>query len=75
MKTLSSRETRTALGKIEALVRKEGDVVIARHDRPGARLLPIRKATRLPSNADLRESLPRLAQGSEELIREDRDAR
>jgi antitoxin (DNA-binding transcriptional repressor) of toxin-antitoxin stability system len=75
MKRLSVREIRTELTNLEALLGKEGEVLIVRRGRAIARLLPVRSAKAIPSHASLRASMPRLKTGSEHSIRADRDDR
>ena len=74
MRRLSIRETRAALGSIESLLRTEGEIVITRHGRPVARVLPVRRRD-LPQHADLRARMEPLRRPSAELIREERDER
>ncbi len=75
MKTLSIREMRAALTRLDDLLATEGEIVVTRRGRAVARLLPVRPTRRAPSHADLRAAMPRLAVASEALVREDRDAR
>jgi len=75
MRSLSVREMRTALPKLEQLLESEGEILITRRGKPIARLLPSATAQEVPARADLRSRMPRLEIGSEVLIREDRDAR
>ncbi|TMG87136.1 MAG: type II toxin-antitoxin system prevent-host-death family antitoxin [Betaproteobacteria bacterium] len=75
MKSLSVREVRKELAQIDELVSREGEVVVTRRGKPIARLLPLRSKRRMPSHADLRASMPRLKNGSEKLIRSERDER
>ena len=74
MRSLSIREVRAALGDIENLVEKEGELVITRHGKPVARIVPLKKR-RLPSLKAWRDSMPFQEIPSEVLIREDREAR
>lgn len=74
MKTLSIREMRSALGKLDQILADEREIIVARRGRAIARVLPIRPLHEMPSHADLREQMPRLS-SSAERIREDRDAR
>ena len=60
MKTLTVREMRAALPRLEELVAKEGEILVTR---------------RLPSHADLRARMCRLSVPSEVLVRADRDLR
>jgi len=75
MKSLSVREVRKELAQIDELVSREGEVVVTCRGKPIARLLPLRSKRRMPSHADLRASMPRLKNGSEKLIRSERDER
>ena len=75
MKKLSIREVRKELAQLDALVSREGEIVVTRRGQPIARLLPLRSKQRMPSHADLRASMPRLKQGSEKHIRTGRDER
>jgi antitoxin (DNA-binding transcriptional repressor) of toxin-antitoxin stability system len=75
MKTLSIREARQALTHLESLLAEEGELTITRRGEPIARVLPIGKKRPMPSHSNLRENMPRLRDGSEQIVREDRDAR
>lgn len=75
MKTLDIHEMRQAWSRIDEIVAKEGEIVVTRRGQPVARILPARPKRRLPSNAALRASMPRLKTPSETLIRADRDGR
>jgi len=75
MRSLSIREVRAALGNIEKIVEEEGELLITRHGKPVARIVPVEKRRRLPSHKALRDSMPFQEIPSEVLIREDRDAR
>jgi antitoxin (DNA-binding transcriptional repressor) of toxin-antitoxin stability system len=75
MKTLTIRETRQALSHLDDLLSLEGEVIITRRGKPIARLTQIiHKKRPIPSHKDLRDSMPLMRRGSEDLIREDRDA-
>lgn len=75
MKTLNIREMRQAWSRVDEIVAKEGEIIVTRRGKPVARILPVRPKRQLPTNADLRASMPRMKTPSEVLIREDRDAR
>ncbi len=75
MRSLSIREIRAALTDIEELVEQEGELVITRHGRPVARVVPVDSPRRLPSLKWLRDGMPFQEVPSEVLIRDDRDAR
>ena len=75
MKTLTIRQMRAALGRLDEIVAKEGEVLVTRRGRGLARLLPARPTRAMPSHADLRARMPRLSVGSQILVRADRDGR
>lgn len=75
MRSISVREMRTALPRLERLLEQEGEIVITRRGKPVARILPTVPEGGIPSRAGLRQRMRRLDVGSEVLIREDRDAR
>ena len=74
MKSITVRETRQGLSRLEELL-AEGEVTITRRGKPVARLLPIGGSRPVPSHKDLRDCIPRLRRGSERLQREERDDR
>jgi antitoxin (DNA-binding transcriptional repressor) of toxin-antitoxin stability system len=75
MHKLSIREMRAALPRIEQLLAEAGEVLITRNGKPVARVLPTVPGEGIPSRAELRRRMCRVAVGSEVLIREDRNAR
>lgn len=75
MRSLTIREVRASLARLESLLAEEGEIVVTRHGRAVARMLPVRPTAPMPSHADLRAAMPRLEPGSESPIRDDRDRR
>ncbi|HLF96689.1 MAG TPA: type II toxin-antitoxin system prevent-host-death family antitoxin [Methylococcaceae bacterium] len=75
MRTLSIREIRAELGRLDQVVQQEGEVLVTRHGVPIARLLPVKGTRCRPHHAELRATMPRLATASEDLVRLDRDER
>jgi antitoxin (DNA-binding transcriptional repressor) of toxin-antitoxin stability system len=75
MRSISVSEMRAALPRIEQLLAEAGEVLITRNGKPVARVLPPVPREGIPSRAELRRHIGRVAIGSEVLIREDRDAR
>ena len=73
MRALSIREVRAALGHIEELVDQEGELLITRHGKAVARIVPVEPTRPLPSRRKLRENMPTLPMSSAELIRRERD--
>ena len=43
MLNITIREMRNQLGKLDALIDKEHELIITRHNKPVARVLPIRE--------------------------------
>ena len=74
MKELSIREMRASLGRLDALLEEEGEIIVTRRGKKVARLLPMRPKPKLPSHRDLRERMPVMS-SSAELVRADRDNR
>lgn len=75
MKQVSIRTVRSVLSQLDEVLAAEGELVITRHGKPIARLLPVGEGASMPSHADFRKSMPRLRTGSEVAIRDDRDDR
>ncbi len=76
MKNISTREMRQELPHLEDVLSEEGELIITRHGKPIARLLPVAgDHTAKPSHAELRARMPHSPRPSAEVIREDRDER
>lgn len=73
MRTMSIREVREALPKLDNLIACEGEVIITRRGRPIAKLVPLHGGKGMPSHADLRAAIKPLQRPSAELIREERE--
>ena len=71
---MNIREMRNNLGKLEQLLEQEGEIVLMKNKRAIAKIVPLARKP-LPSNDDLRASMPYQEISSWVLIREDRDAR
>jgi antitoxin (DNA-binding transcriptional repressor) of toxin-antitoxin stability system len=74
MKELSIREMRAALGTLDELLDREGEIILTRRGKKVARVVPITVKRRLPSHRDLRRRMPVL-KSSTDLVRIDRDGR
>ena len=72
---ISIREIRNQLGKLDTLITRERELIVTRHNKPLARILPITGEKQKPSHKDLRDRLPYQEISSEELTRKDRDER
>ncbi len=75
MKQMTVRELRGALRQIDKLLAESGEIVLTRHGKPIARLLPARTLDQMPSHADFRQRMPRVNVSSGHLIRQERDDR
>jgi len=64
MHKINIRKMRTSIG-----------LIVTRHGKAIARILPVRRQRQRPSHSDLRNRTERLATGSEILIRGERDER
>src|SRR3972149_236297 len=75
MKNLTIREARQSLTHLDRLLEAEGELTITRRGKPVAHVTSVGRKREMPSRKSLRESMPRMKQGSERLVREARDAR
>lgn len=75
MHTLPIDEVSAVLDRLEAILRESGELTLTRGGVPVARIVPVGSARPVPSRRSLRASMPRLETPSEELIRQDREAR
>ena len=75
MKNLTIREARQALSRLDRILETEGEVTITKRGKAVARVIQHGNRRPIPSHGDLREKMMRMKQGSDKLVREDRDAR
>ena len=75
MQTLSIREMRNQLGKLDELLGREEEILVTRHNTPVARILPVKKKKKRPDHKSLRDGLPYQNVASEILQRKDREER
>jgi antitoxin (DNA-binding transcriptional repressor) of toxin-antitoxin stability system len=75
MKKLRLEALRAVLPRLDAVLAREGELVITRHGKAIARLLPPQATARMPSHRDLRESMTTLSVCSEAYVRQDREER
>jgi prevent-host-death family protein len=73
MRTMSIRELRAALSALEEIVENDGEIVVTRHGRPLAKVVPMSPRCAAPSHAGLRATIPYQTVPAEVLIREDRE--
>lgn len=73
MRSMSIRELRDSLSSLQAIVEREGEIVVTRHGRGLARLVPLHPRRGVPGHAELRALMPLMAVSSEELLRADRE--
>ena len=74
MKTLSIREMRASLAQLDKLVNAERELVVTRHGKAIARIVPVEARRQMTPRANLRRSMPQVS-ASEDLVRQDRDGR
>jgi len=72
---ISIRDMRNQLGRLDALIAEEHELIVTRHNKPVARILPIKGEKSKPSHRDLRDRLPFQETSSEVLQRQDREER
>jgi prevent-host-death family protein len=72
---ISIREMRNQLGRLDTLIAEEHELIITRHNKPVARVLPIKGKKSRPDHKDLRDRLPNQEIASEVLQRQDREDR
>jgi prevent-host-death family protein len=73
MRTMSIRELRDSLSSLGEIVENDREILVTRHGRALARLVPVNPCRLAPSHADLRASMPVQSVPSEELVRQDRE--
>ncbi len=73
MKKLSVREARQALSHLDRLLAVEEEVMITRRGDPIAKVVRIGGKRPIPSHRDLRDGMKRMRQGSETVLRKDRE--
>ena len=72
---ISIREMRNQLGRLDELLAEEHELIITRHNKSVARVLPIKGDKLKPDHKVLRDRLPYQETGSEVLQRLDREER
>jgi len=72
---ISIREMRNQLGRLDDLLAQEHELIITRHNKPVARVLPIRGHKQRPSHEALRGRMPQQETSTEVLQRLDREER
>lgn len=75
MTELSIREMRNALAHLDELLAKNGEIIITKHGKAIARILPMREKIQRPTHDELRKKMGKFSITAAQLIREDRDAR
>ena len=75
MHKLTVREMRESIGRLDRLMDESGELIVTRHGKAIARILPVHPRKSRPDHADLRNRMARLATPSSELIRRERDER
>ena len=71
--SMSIRQLRDSLSSLGEIVERDREILITRHGRVLAKLVPPGPPRSAPSHSDLRAGMPYLAVSSEELIRQERE--
>jgi antitoxin (DNA-binding transcriptional repressor) of toxin-antitoxin stability system len=66
---------RASIGRLDRLVDESGELVVTRHGKAIARIVPVGTRKTRPDHSDLRSRMPRLATPSADLISNERDER
>ncbi|HPY38877.1 MAG TPA: type II toxin-antitoxin system prevent-host-death family antitoxin [Thiolinea sp.] len=72
---MSIREVRQQLPQLQTVLEKAQEIIITRHGKPLARIVPVAVLRKKPDHAKLRALQPRHHIASETLVRADRDER
>ncbi|MBM3570242.1 MAG: prevent-host-death protein [Alphaproteobacteria bacterium] len=72
---MSIRETRAAMGRIDRVLAEAGEIMVTRHGKVLARMVPATPVGPRPSHDRLRRSLPKLGVRVAALLRAERDRR
>jgi antitoxin (DNA-binding transcriptional repressor) of toxin-antitoxin stability system len=75
MKSVSVREMRAKLSKLEDVLASAGEVTITRRGKAIARILPMPGRDGVPTHDGLRAKMPKLKIGSAAAIRQERNER
>lgn len=75
MQTLSIREVRGALGRLDEILGATNEIIITKHGEAIARIIPIKGRRRRPTHEELHALTKKLSVPSEELLRDERDER
>lgn len=72
---MSIREIRQQLPQLQTVLEKAQEIVVTRHGKPLARIIPLSQTRKKPNHAKLRALQPRQQTASSITIRADRDER
>ncbi len=75
MQTLSIREVRGALGRLDELLSSTNEIIITKHGEAIARIIPMKGKQRRPTHEELHALTKKLSVSSEKLLRDERDER
>ncbi len=75
MQTLSIREVRGALGRLDEILCITNEIIITKHGKAIARIIPIKGKHRRPTHEELHRLTKKLSTYSEKLLRDERDER
>jgi len=73
MYSVNVREARERISRLLSEVERGEEIIISRHGRPIARLVPVERESRFSDRSGFRASLPSGRTGSADLVRKIRD--
>ena len=75
MQTLSIREVRGALGRLDELLSITNEIIVTKHGEAIARIIPMKGKHMRPTHEELHNLTKKLIVPSEKLLRDERDER
>lgn len=75
MQTLSIREVRSALGRLDEILSTTNEIIVTKHGEAIARIIPMKGKRLRPTHEELHALTKKLVVPSEKLIRDERDER
>jgi antitoxin (DNA-binding transcriptional repressor) of toxin-antitoxin stability system len=75
MQTLSIREVRGALGRLDELLDATNEIIVTKHGEAIARIIPMKGKHMRPTHEELHGLTKKLIVPSEKLLRDERDER
>ncbi len=73
MQTLSIREVRSALGRLDEILGTTNEIIVTKHGEAIARIIPMKGTHMRPTHDELHSLTKKLSIPSEKLLRDERD--